>query len=118
MRKSLLLMAALLGASVLSVNAQNVKIKGVLEMNRYDDGEQLKSTYISNGKFVVDKGIYATTWNGTSLSTPTKEPEVSVAQARADEDYAQWAWAFTLMAGNPGPVYVDGKIVAVLPRRE
>lgn len=118
MRKSLLLMAALLGASVLCVNAQSVKIKGVLEMNRYDDGEQLKSTYISNGKFVVDNGIYATTWNGTSLSTPTKEPEVSVAQARADEDYAQWAWDFNLMAGNSGAVYVDGKIVTVSSRDE
>ncbi|MBQ8064783.1 MAG: hypothetical protein IJ200_03905 [Prevotella sp.] len=124
-------MLALASACCLSAGAQNVKIKGVLENNRYDDGDHLKTTWIGSlydeegnytGKtaFIVDQGIYAMTWNGTTLSTPTKEPAVNLSDikqgSQVDYEKALWATNFNLMAGNSGAVYVDGMITTVFSR--
>ena len=67
MKRNLLLAAQILLAAVfcLQINAQDIKLKGIGHANRYDDGEQMVSTYVGwnneLGKaiFIVDNGIYA-----------------------------------------------------------
>lgn len=120
-RKLLLLsMAALI---CLSAGAQ-VKIKGVLNNNRYDDGDQLKSEYLgwnsTLGKaiFAVDFGIYAMTLDNGTISTPTKEPAVVKQEVMASNEKQTWCTNFNLMYGNSGATYVDGKIITVMSRDE
>ena len=114
----------------LPVSAQ-IKIKGVLNNNRYDDGDQLKSIWIGSlydnegnytgvTSYIVDYGIYAMTWDGNTLSTPTKEPEVNISDikqgSQVDYDKAVWANNFINMYGNSGSIYVDGKLVTITSR--
>jgi hypothetical protein len=123
----------LLAMSCLAVSAQDLKLKGVLENNRYDDGDQWKSTWIGslydeNGKytgvtaFIVDQGIYAMMWDGVSLSVPAKEPAVNLSEikqgSQVNYEKAVWANNFNLMYGNSGAVYVDGMITTVTSRDE
>ncbi|MBR6121672.1 MAG: hypothetical protein IKQ05_04695 [Prevotella sp.] len=123
----------LLAMSCLAVSAQDLKLKGVLENNRYDDGDQWKSTWIGslydeNGKytgvtaFIVDQGIYAMMWDGVSLSVPAKEPTVNLSEikqgSQVNYEKAVWANNFNLMYGNSGAVYVDGMITTVTSRDE
>jgi hypothetical protein len=121
--KQIFLWMAVALMSCMQLRAQ-VKIHGVLEDNRYDDGEQMKSEYVGwnaelgKGIFVVDNGLWTMTWDGATLSTPAKEPEVSVAQARTDNDYALWANDFNLMSGKSGAAFVDGKLITVHSRDE
>lgn len=104
------------------MSAGTIKIKGVLHNNRYDDGDQLKSEYVGwnsqLGKaiFIVDYGIYAMTWDGTTLSTPVKEPAVNKSEILGDNDKEIWATNFNLMYGNSGAVHVGDKIVTVMSR--
>ena len=108
----------------LPMGAQNIKLKGIGHDNRYDDGDQMKSTYVGwnseLGKtiFIVDNGIYKMDWNGTSLSTPEKEPAVVASEVRADNDKQIWATNFNLMYGNSGAAYVNGKLMTVMSRDE
>ena len=119
-RISTLLSILMLAAGVAS--ADGIKIKGVLHNNRYDDGDQLKSDYVGwnteLGKaiFIVDYGIYAMTWDGTTLSTPVKEPAVIKSEIKGDNDKEIWANNFNLMYGNSGAVHVGDKIVTVMSR--
>ena len=116
---NLSLLAALMAAPA---GADNIKIKGVLNNNRYDNGDQLKTEYVGwnaeLGKaiFIVDFGIYAMTWDGTTLSTPVKEPAVSKNDIKDDNDKQVWATNFNLMYGNSGAVHVGDKIVTVTSR--
>ncbi|MDE5787626.1 MAG: hypothetical protein K2H79_03665 [Bacteroidaceae bacterium] len=116
---NLSLLAALMAAPA---GADNIKIKGVLNNNRYDDGDQLKTEYVGwnaeLGKaiFIVDFGIYAMTWDGATLSTPVKEPVVSKNDIKDDNDKQVWATNFNLMYGNSGAVHVGDKIVTVTSR--
>lgn len=112
-----------LGAAAASfVNADSIKIKGVLENNRYDDGEQLKTEYLGwnttlgKGIFIVDQGIYAMTWDGTTLSTPIKEPAVNKNDIKGDNDKEIWANNFNLMYGNSGALHIDNQIMTVMSR--
>lgn len=120
----LLCVLALAVLACLSANAQDLKLKGIGHNNRYDDGEQMKSTYVGwnseLGKaiFIVDNGIYAMNYDGSTLSTPMKEPAVTAAEVRADNAKAQWATNFNMMFGNSGAVYADGKLVTVYSRDE
>ena len=106
------------------VGAQELRLKGIGHTNRYDDGDQMKSTYIGwnsdLGKaiFIVDNGIYAMGYNGQSLSTPEKEPVVDATEVRADTDKQVWATNFNLMYGNSGALYVDGRLVTIMSRDE
>jgi len=115
---------ALVCTLCMPLSAQNLKLKGIGHNNRYDDGDQLKSTYVGwnseMGKaiFIVDQGIYAMDYNGTSLSTPVKEPAVDASEVRSDPDAAIWATNFNMMYGNSGAVYCDGKLVTVFSRDE
>lgn len=124
-------MLALAAMGCLAVSAQNLTIKGVLEKNKYDDGEQWKTTmigslYDENGNYtgttayIVDQGIYAMTWDGTTLSTPAKSPAVNLSDIRqgnqVDYEKAVWANNFNLMYGNSGAVYVDGILTTVMSR--
>jgi len=108
----------------LPMGAQNIKLKGIGHNNRYDDGDQMKSTYVGwnselgKAVFIVDNGIYKMDWNGTSLSTPEKEPAVVASEVRADNDKQLWATNFNLMYGNSGAVYVNGKLMTVMSRDE
>ncbi len=133
MKKKLQLQFVLFGLAMLfclPVSSQ-IKIKGILNNNRYDDGDQLKSTWIGSlydneghytgvTSYIVDYGIYTMTWDGNTLSTPTKEPEVNMSDIKqgnqVDYDKAVWANNFNLMIGNSGAVYVDGRLVTVHSR--
>ena len=119
--------------AALSVSAQELKIKGIGHNNRYDDGDQMKSTFVGSlyddqgnytgvTVFIVDFGIYCMQWNGTTLSTPSKEPAVNISDIKQGNqvNYAKAVWAnnFNLMYGNSGAAYVDGQLVTVMSRDE
>lgn len=122
MFKKLLNLSLLAAVMAAPAGADNIKIKGVLNNNRYDDGDQLKTEYVGwnaqlgKGIFIVDFGIYAMTWDGTTLSTPVKEPAVSKDDIKDDNDKQVWATNFNLMYGNSGAVHVGDKIVTVTSR--
>ena len=128
MKTNLLFLAAFIATS-LSLSAQNVVLKGIGHDNRYDDGEQMPSTYVGYNAsvqksiFVVDQGIYSMDWNGSTLSNPVKDPAVNIADFYSggqftDNNKALWANNFNLMYGNSGAVYVNGKLVTVFSRDE
>lgn len=122
MKKNILL--PLFSALILSapVTGQTVKIKGVLNNNRYDDGDQLKSDYVgwnselNKAIFIVDYGIYAMTWDGKTLSTPVKEPAVIKSEIKGNNEKEIWANNFNLMYGNSGALHVGDKIITVMSR--
>lgn len=122
MIKRILTLSLLAAAVTAPAGAQVIKIKGVLNNNRYDDGDQLKSEYVGwnseLGKaiFIVDYGIYAMTWDGTTLSTPVKEPAVNKADIKDDNERQVWATNFNLMYGNSGAVHIGDKLVTVMSR--
>lgn len=122
MKKKLFLAAALFGC--LQLNAQNLTLKGIGHNNRYDDGDQMKSEYVGwnseMGKavFIVDNGIYGMTWNGSSLTTPEKDPAVVKEEIKGDNAKELWATNFNMMYGNSGACYVNGKLVTVFSRDE
>ena len=101
---------------------QNIKIKGVLNNNRYDDGDQWKTEYVGwnyeLGKaiFIVDFGIYAMTWDGTTLSTPVKDPAVEKSEILSSPELQLWANNFNLMYGNSGALHAGDKIITVTSR--
>ncbi|MBR1799929.1 MAG: hypothetical protein IJ767_00315 [Bacteroidaceae bacterium] len=119
-----ILSLALIGLCSMAVNAQSVKIKGIGHNNRYDDGDQMKSTYLGwnydMGKaiFIVDNGIYQMQWNGTTLTTPVKEPAVNASEIKGNDEKELWASNFNMMYGNSGAVYAGGKLVTVMSRDE
>lgn len=106
------------------MSAQNIKLKGIGHNNRYNDGEQMTSTYVGwnseLGKaiFIVDQGIYAMNYNGTTLSTPEKDPAVIVSEVRNNAAKQLWAIDFNMMYGNSGALYVDGQLMTVFSRDE
>ena len=108
----------------LPTSAQDLKLKGIGHNNRYDDGEQMVTSYLGwnpeLGKaiFIVDNGIYAMNYDGTSLSTPVKEPAVVASDIKGDNEKEIWANNFNMMYGNSGAVYVDGQLVTVYSRDE
>lgn len=122
MKKSIVLIGSLLLLSV-GMSAQ-VTLKGVGHNNRYDDGDQMKSTYagwnseLQKAIFIVDNGIYSMKWNGSTLTTPEKDPAVVAAEVMADPNKQLWANNFNLMYGNSGAAYVDGRLVTVMSRDE
>ena len=124
--KYYLLTIALLAATFFSasVNAQGIRLKGIGHSNRYDDGEQMTSTYVGYnyelGKsiFIVDNGIYGMNYNGTTIATPEKDPAVVVSEVRNDASKQAWATNFNMMYGNSGAVYVNGQLVTVFSRDE
>ena len=114
MKTKLLFLTAAMAASM-QLSAQNVVLKGIGHDNRYDDGEQMPSTYVGYNSsvqksiFVVDQGIYSMDWNGSTLSTPVKDPAVNIADFYSggqftDNNKALWANNFNLMYGNSGAV--------------
>ena len=117
-------MLALAAVCCTSVGAQTVKLNGIGHNNRYDDGDQMKSTYLgynsSLGKavFIVDNGLYTMSWDGTSLTTPTREPAVEKNDVMSSNEKQLWANNFNMMYGNSGAVYVNGKLVTIMSRDE
>ena len=81
---------------------ETIKIKGVLNNNRYDDGDQWKTEYVGwnseLGKaiFIVDFGIYAMEWDGTKLTTPVKEPAVDKKDVMSSTERQLWATNFNI----------------------
>lgn len=118
---ALALLAALF---CLPMGAQDLKLKGIGHNNRYDDGEQMPSTYLGwnselqKAIFIVDNGIYKMNWNGTALSTPEKEPAVVASEIKGNNTKEIWANNFNQMFGNSGAAYVNGKLVTVMSRDE
>jgi hypothetical protein len=121
MKKNLLFTLGMAALFCVSASAQ-IKIKGVLNNNRYDDGEQLKTDYLGwnselgKAVFIVDFGIYAMTWDGSTLSTPVKEPAVIKSEVKGNNEKEVWAYNFNLMYGNSGAVRVGNRIVTVMSR--
>ena len=125
MRKYYSLAALALVASLcLPMDAQDLKLKGIGHNNRYDDGEQMKTTYLGwnseLGKaiFIVDNGIYAMNYDGTTLGTPFKEPPVVASEIKGNNEKEIWADNFNMMYGNSGAAYINGKLVTVMSRDE
>ena len=122
MNKRLLGIVACAAFATSAINADAIKIKGVLHNNRYDDGDQLKSEYVGwnseLGKaiFIVDYGIYSLTWDGTNISTPVKDPAVEKSDVMSSPEKQIWANNFNLMFGNSGAVRVADKLVTVMSR--
>ena len=122
MMKNLLVFMAMGIAGTMMGNAETIKIKGVLNNNRYDDGDQLKTEYVGwnseLGKaiFIVDYGIYAMTWDGSTLSTPFKEPAVVKSELTGNNEKQIWANNFNLMYGNSGALHVGDRLVTVMSR--
>ena len=125
MRKYYSLAALALVASLcLPMDAQSLKLKGIGHNNRYDDGEQMTSTYLGwnaelkKSIFIVDNGIYAMNYDGTTLGTPFKEPPVVASEIKGNNEKEIWADNFNLMYGNSGAAYINGKLVTVMSRDE
>lgn len=122
MKKTLLTLVAFGLLAVSSASGETVKIKGVLNNNRYDDGDQWKTEYVGwnseLGKaiFIVDFGIYAMTWDGTALSVPVKEPAVEKNDVMSSNERQLWANNFNLMYGNSGALHAGNKIITVMSR--
>ena len=123
--KKKLQLSALALATLLSFSANaQVKLHGVAQNNRYDDGDQMKSEYLgwnselSKAIFMVDLGLWSMSWDGVTLSTPEKEPAVVREDVIADKEKAVWATNFNLMLGNSGALYRDGKLITVMSRDE
>ncbi len=116
------------------VSAQTVKFNTVYHNSRNNDGDEVNrewvgSIYDSEGNYTgktlyfVPQGLYTFTWDGSAMSAPVKEPEVSKAVVQNDEGYididkAQWATNFNLMYANSGAVYTDGIVTTVMSRDE
>ena len=121
---------ALVSLSLVSASAQDLKIKGVYQNNRYDDhADHWYSTYVGWNStlgcaiFVVENGIYAFDGNGINNLSPYKDPAVNISDffsggTFTDNDKAMWANNFNLMYGNSGAVYVNGKITTVTSRTD
>ena len=124
MKKSHLLALATAAVFCLSASAQQVTIKGIGHTNRYDDGDQMKTSYLGwnselqKAIFIVDNGIYKMTWNGSTLTTPEKDPAVVAADIKGDNEREIWASNFNMMYGNSGAAYVDGRLVTIMSRDE
>ncbi len=136
MKKNLLV--SLLGLAALvavPAHAQDgtVKLKGIGHNNRYDDGDQMKTTWIGslydeNGNYtgktayIVENGIYAMNVGQSNVSLPTKEPAVNIDEIKqgssVNYEKALWATNFNLMYGNSGAGYVDGQLVTIMSRDE
>ena len=116
-------MISLLLMATVAVNAQ-LNLKGIGHNNRYDDGEQMKTEYVGwnselqKAVFIVDNGIYRMDWNGTSLTTPTKDPAVNLSEIKGNNEKELWANNFNMMYGNSGAIYINGKLVTVFSRDE
>ena len=126
----------LLGLAIvcaLQATAQNVKIKGIAQGCRNDDGDTMEniSDYVGwnstlqKSIFIVGNGFYAMNWDGTTLSDPVKEPPVNKAdfydsstRTFTDDDKALWANNFNLLYGNSGALYVNGQAVTVYSKDE
>jgi len=117
-------MLALAAVCCASVSAQSVKLNGIGHNNRYDDGDQMKSTYLgynselSKSIFIVDNGLYTMSWDGSALTTPTREPAVEKNDVMSSNEKQLWANNFNMMYGNSGAVYVNGKLVTIMSRDE
>ena len=117
-------MLALLCIAVCAAGAQNLKLKGIGHNNRYDDGDQMKTQYLGwnselqKAIFIVDQGIYAMSWDGTTVTTPQKEPPVVSSEVKGDPQKELWANNFNMMYGNSGAAYVAGRLVTITSRDE
>ncbi|MBP3789792.1 MAG: hypothetical protein J6I52_09255 [Prevotella sp.] len=124
MKRKLLTSFSLAALLCLSASAQTVKLNGVGHNNRYDDGEQMKTEYVGynydlqKSIFIVDNGLYTMSWDGSTLTTPTKEPPVNKADIKGNNDKELWANNFNMMYGNSGTLYVDGKLITIMSRDE
>jgi len=124
MKKKLFSAFCLAALFCLSAAAQDLKINGIGHNNRYDDGEQMTSTYLGwnselqKAIFIVDNGLYTMSWNGSALSTPVKEPPVVATEIKGNNDKEIWANNFNMMYANSGALYVDGKLITVTSRDE
>ena len=126
--KKYLLSAAIVLMGCMQLNAQ-VALKGIGHNNRYDDGDQMKSKSVGwnatlqKSIFVVDNSIYSMNWDGSTLSTPVKNPAVNISEFYSNGQFtdnakALWANNFNMMYANSGAVYVNGKLVTVFSRDE
>ncbi len=125
------LMLAVVAMGFTAANAQSIEpitFKGVYQNNRYDDhADHYYSEYVgwnyTLGKaiFIVENGVYDMTWDGTTLSTPEKNPPVIKSDFYLngqfiDDEKALWANNFNLMYGNSGAVKQDNLLVTVTSR--
>ena len=120
-------MFALLCMATMALSAQTITLKGIGHDNRYKkNGElcQMESEYLGwntelqKAIFIVENGIYDMQWNGTSLTSPAKNPAVVASEIKGNNEKEKWANNFNLMYGNSGACYIDGKLITVFSRDE
>ena len=111
-----------------------VTIKGIVNNNRYDDGDQLenKSTYvgwlpasldpdgIGKGIIASKNGIYEMEVNTTKIE-PVQNPNIPISDYYSggtftDVEKALQANGFKLMLGNSGALYANGELWTVYCR--
>ena len=127
MKKIQHLMLVAAAAGCLSASAQ-MTFKGIYQNNRYDDhADHWYTEFVGYNStwqkyiFIVENGIYDFTWDGTTLSTPVKNPAVNKEDFYQngqfiDDDKALWANNFNLMSGNSGAVRQGNLLVTVHSR--
>ena len=125
-KKITLVMLLIAAFTCMNMGAEPVKIKGVFNHARYNDGEEWHSEYVgwnsAIGKaiFIVDNGIYGMTVDGMTLTQPEKDPAVEKSDIMPggvmDDAKALWATNFNLMYGNSGAGVQNGLLVTITSR--
>ena len=134
MRKTMKLLVMAVAAMMCVPVMGQVTIKGVVNNNRYDDGDQLenKSDYVGYllpsldpagaGKaiFASKNGMYEMEVNTTKIE-PVQYPNIPISDYYSggtftDVDKALQVNGFKLMIGNSGAVYANGELWTVYCR--
>ena len=134
MRKTMKLLVMAVAAMMCVPVMGQVTIKGVVNNNRYDDGDQLenKSNYVGSlppsldpagvGKaiFASKNGMYEMEVNTTKIE-PVQYPNIPVSEYYSggtftDPEKALLVTGFNKMIGNSGAVYANGELWTVFCR--
>lgn len=134
MRKTMKLFVMAVAAMMCVPVMGQVTIKGVVNNNRYDDGDQLenKSNYVGSlppsldpagvGKaiFASKNGMYEMEVNTTKIE-PVQYPNIPVSEYYSggtftDPEKALLVTGFNKMIGNSGAVYANGELWTVFCR--
>lgn len=99
------MVAMLLACCGMTATAQTVQFNGVRNTMRYDDGDDMKSTYLGwnsetgKAEFSGDYGVWSLDMNGNTLKSELVHYD-------------------NLMYGNSGSLYIDGVIYTVMSHED
>lgn len=127
-RISRILILATVASVCLCSMAQGITLRGVYQTSRNDDNS-VGSEYVGwnynlmKAIFIVPQGLYKMQWDGTTLSTPEKDPTVDRADFYSNGQFtdnakALWATNFNMMHANSGAVIKDGILTTIMSRTD